>query len=286
MKRFACVFFALTVLTISLSLPSIGAVEKKSYQQSMKEALDEWKSLTAKDNSDVIAIDMYLGNNQVHKLNFDLDSAVYSVQALSDPRCTDLRITIYDSGGVVLAKTLGGDSYPYCEFLIDAKQNVRIEIKSAKFAAGAKEAYVNYLLECMGTTDDQSRQSYVNKHLESLRNFVKADKAEIVDSSTGTLSQKESRMTFTYDLEPGTYLCTALGGLLMPDIDLAIYDESGALLTQDTENNSHPVCIFTLSNEQTVSIAIAVVSFRGTSPSEYFCWCLSRGDVYKSTAQK
>jgi hypothetical protein len=275
----------IALVVLSISLPVFGAA-KKSYQQNMQDILDEWKKLAAKDSVDITAIDMYLGDKQVHKLNFDLDPAVYSIQALTDMRCTDLRITVFDSSGTVLAKSLGGDNYPYCEFLLDKKQNIRVEIKPANFPTGAKETYVDYLIECLGKTDDASRHAYVQKRLDSLRSFVVTDKAELVDSSTGNLSRKEHQTSFSYDLEPGTYLCSSFGGLLMPDINLAVYDENGTLLTDDTKDDSHPACLFTLSNEQNITFQITVVSFRGNSPSEYFCWCLSRGDVYNTPPKK
>jgi hypothetical protein len=274
----------ITLAVLSISLPVFGAAAKKSFQENMQDILDEWKKLSA--DSVVTAIDMYLGDKQTHKLSFDLDPAVYSVQAISDLRCTDLRITVFDSAGNVLAKSLGGDNYPYVEYLVDKKQTIRIEIKPTKFPTGAKETYVDYLIECLGKTDDASRHAYIQKRLDALRSYVATDKAELVDSSTGNLSRKQNQTSFSYDLEPGTYLCSSFGGLLMPDMNLAVYDENGTLLTSDTKEDSHPVCLFTLSNAQNITFQITVVSFRGDSASEYFCWCLSRGDVYNKPAKK
>jgi hypothetical protein len=136
------------------------------------------------------------------------------------------------------------------------------------------------MIKRQGNIDPQSRRSYVNDKLASLKEYAAVDGAAVENSGIERLSQSNNVKTIKIKLDPNTYVCNSFAGLLISDLNMYVTDSSGNSLFKDEEKDNHPVCAFDITSRQEVTIKIKATAFRGDSPEDFFCWCLSSGHVY------
>jgi hypothetical protein len=258
---------------------SRGKQGSTDYQAAMQAVLDDWNSFSQENNFEVISSDMFLTGSS-KALDFQLEPGVYAMWAQADPRCLNVDLKITGSNDTILAENTEGDNAPYAEFLVSQNQTVTALFELSDFSSGASESYVAYLLKRQSGIDDASRRAWVQDQLDSLVFYAEGDGATVIDSGMNTITRQGGIVTLSYELGPGTYVCNSTGGVLLSNLDMAAYAADGSELFSDTYPDSFPVCAFTLTSTQTVTINITAVAFRGSSTSEYYCWCLSGGDVY------
>jgi hypothetical protein len=250
-----------------------------TYQSVMQGVLEDWRTFAQENDMTIMASDLVLAEQSPISISFDLDPGVYAIWGQCDERCNDLDVVVYDPAGNVLAQDREGYDNPYTVFLVSQTETVRIDFEVQGLRSGWADTYIVYMLELQGRIDDQSRQQYIEKDLEMLRSYAQVDKADIIDSGMATLTNPGDDMVRTYDLAAGSYVINATGGLLISDLNIAIFDASGKLLTEDNMPDSYPACLFSLPDPQSVTVQFTAVSFRGDNPSDYFCWCLSTAEI-------
>lgn len=134
-------------------------------------------------------------------------------------------------------------------------------------------AVILVLLPLMALPASAGSRSLVEGMVDDWVNLAERDGFEVIRTE---VAQIEDSVSYTLDLEPGTYRFYAEGGENLEDLDMFVYDDAGDLLDSDELNDNYPICDVVLNDRQSVTVTLTVYSFTEDKKGDYFCFIAAR----------
>ncbi len=243
-----------------------------------EETLGFWEEEAEYNGYELIDSDIVPGEGDVVTIDIALDPGYYTIWAESDQRCNDLDLGVFDENNNLLAADQEPSSLTVCSFLLEERMNITVDFALYEFVEGYEETLIAYVIGTLGEITDDQRLDYIEEQLDSLLEYPEMYGQGIIDSGLETLSPRHQFIEFELDLDEGYYEAMGIGGRMIVDLDMAVYDENGDLMDEDNYPDNWPWCYFELDESGAIFIEVSAQEFLGDAEEGYFAWALVQGE--------
>jgi hypothetical protein len=121
-----------------------------------------------------------------------------------------------------------------------------------------------------------SRRSDIEDSLDEWSNYAEDEGYTIIDTDIDQIDD-ETYMTYTIDLERGSYSILAQGAEDIINLDMAVYyeddyeNEDPEPFVEDTYDDNYPIVEFELRHAETIVVEIWVEEFARHVDEDYYC---------------
>jgi len=127
-----------------------------------------------------------------------------------------------------------------------------------------------------------SRRDYIEERLDEWLEYADDEGYEVIDWDIDELDE-DSVITYTIELERGSYVVLAEGGRNITDLDLRAwteddYDDDEDPFVEDTLDDNIPVLEFDVRSSETILIEVSVYEFERGEDEGYYCILIMEED--------